>query len=101
MNHCSPTFHRNFTMTHPSTLQSLIAGRWIGSRPGAALHSAVNGRAVFHTHADALDFGEALAFARGSGLPALMAMRAVGASPGSASWITAPTCCAGTPKRSM
>ena len=61
-------------MTHPSTLQSLIAGRWIGSRPGSALHSAVNGRAVFHTHADALDFGEALAFARGSGLPALMAM---------------------------
>ncbi len=61
-------------MTHPSTLQSLIAGRWIGSRPGAALHSAVNGRVVFHTHADALDFGEALAFARGSGLPALMAM---------------------------
>jgi len=61
-------------MTHPSTLQSLIAGRWIGSRPGAALHSAVNGRIVFHTHADALDFGEALAFARGTGLPALMAM---------------------------
>ena len=61
-------------MTHPSTLQSLIAGRWIGSQPGSALHSAINGRAVFHTHADAIDFGEALAFARGSGLPALMAI---------------------------
>ena len=61
-------------MTQSSTLQSLIAGRWIGSQPGSALHSAVNGRVVFHTHADALDFGEALAFARGSGLPALMAM---------------------------
>ena len=74
MNHCSPTFHRNFTMTHPSTLQSLIAGRWIGSQPGSALHSAINGRAIFHTHADAIDFSEALAFARGTGLPALMAI---------------------------
>ena len=61
-------------MTHPSTLQSLIAGRWIGSQPGSALHSAINGRAIFHTHADAIDFSEALAFARGTGLPALMAI---------------------------
>ena len=61
-------------MPQSSTLQSLIAGRWIGSQPGSALHSAINGRAIFHTHADAIDFSEALAFARGTGLPALMAI---------------------------
>ena len=61
-------------MTQVTTLQSLIAGRWIGSQPGSALHSAINGRAIFHTHADAIDFSEALAFARGTGLPVLMAI---------------------------
>jgi oxepin-CoA hydrolase / 3-oxo-5,6-dehydrosuberyl-CoA semialdehyde dehydrogenase len=38
------------------------------------LHSAVNGTLVHHTHAEAVDFGEALQFARGTGLPALIAM---------------------------
>ncbi len=55
-------------------LQSHIAGRWVGQQAAAALRSAVNGRPVAQTHADALDFGEALHYARGTGLPALMAM---------------------------
>jgi len=56
------------------TLQSFIGGRWIGQQAAQALHSAVNGATVAHTHAEALDFGEALHFARGTGLPALMAL---------------------------
>lgn len=56
------------------TLQSFIGGRWIGQQAAQALHSAVNGATVAHTHAESLDFGEALHFARGTGLPALMAL---------------------------
>jgi len=56
------------------TLQSFIGGRWIGQQAAQALHSAVNGATVAHTHAEALDFGEALHFARRTGLPALMAL---------------------------
>ena len=55
-------------------LQSHIAGRWVGQQAAAALRSAVNGRPVAQTHADAIDFGEALHYARGTGLPALLAM---------------------------
>ena len=61
-------------MTTTPTLKSLIAGRWHGSRAAAPLHSAINGATVFHTHAEAIDFGEALSFARRSGVPALMAL---------------------------
>ena len=57
-----------------TTLQSLIAGRWIGQAPAQVLRSAVNGRPVAQTHAEAIDFGEAVAYARTTGLPALMAM---------------------------
>lgn len=56
------------------TLQSFIGGRWIGQQAAQALHSAINGATVAHTHAETLDFGEALHFARGTGLPALMAL---------------------------
>ena len=56
------------------TLQSFIGGRWIGQQAGQALHSAVNGATVAHTHAEGLDFGESLHFARRTGLPALMAL---------------------------
>jgi len=56
------------------TLQSFIGGRWIGQQAAQALHSAVNGATVAHTHAEALDFAEALHFARRTGLPALMAL---------------------------
>ena len=56
------------------TLQSYVGGRWQGSQAASTLRSAVNGATVAHTHAEALDFGEAVAHARRKGLPALMAM---------------------------
>ncbi len=59
-------------MSDLSILQSLIADRWVGSRPGARLSSAIDGSAIHHIHADAIDFGEALAFGRGTGVPALL-----------------------------
>ena len=55
-----------------STLQSYIAGRWVGQQAGTALRSAVNGVTVAHSHAEALDFGEALHHARTVGLPGLL-----------------------------
>ena len=55
-----------------STLQSYIAGRWVGHHAGSALRSAVNGVTVAHSHADPLDFGEALHHARSVGLPGLL-----------------------------
>jgi oxepin-CoA hydrolase / 3-oxo-5,6-dehydrosuberyl-CoA semialdehyde dehydrogenase len=56
-----------------TTLQSFIGGRWLGTQPAQTLHSAINGRPVASTHAEAIDFGEAVAHARNVGLPALMA----------------------------
>ena len=52
-------------------LQSYIAGRWIGQQAAQTLKSAIDGSAVAHTHAEAIDFGEALDHARRVGLPAL------------------------------
>lgn len=57
-----------------TTLQSYIAGRWIGKETAQQLRSAVNGQAVASTHAEAIDFAEALNHARKTGLPALMAL---------------------------
>lgn len=56
------------------TIQSYIGGRWQGTQAASALRSAVNGKTIAHTHAEGLDFGEALEHARRKGLPALMAM---------------------------
>ena len=56
------------------TLQSYIGGRWQGAKAATTLRSAVNGSDVAHTHAESLDFGEALDHARRTGLPALLAM---------------------------
>jgi oxepin-CoA hydrolase / 3-oxo-5,6-dehydrosuberyl-CoA semialdehyde dehydrogenase len=56
------------------TLQSHIAGRWIGSQGAVLLRSAINGRPVAATHAEAIDFAEALAHARGPGLAGLLAL---------------------------
>jgi oxepin-CoA hydrolase/3-oxo-5,6-dehydrosuberyl-CoA semialdehyde dehydrogenase len=56
----------------PTLLQSYAAGRWQGSEPRQALRSAINGRVVAHTHADALDFAEMVAHARGPGLSNLL-----------------------------
>lgn len=53
-------------------LQSYIAGRWIGSQPAQALRSAIDGQVVAHTHDEAIDFGEALQYARSVGLPAML-----------------------------
>ena len=56
------------------TLQSLIAGRWIGQHAALALRSAVNGREVAATHAELIDFAEAVEHARQVGGPALLAL---------------------------
>ncbi|UXH79928.1 phenylacetic acid degradation bifunctional protein PaaZ [Roseateles amylovorans] len=61
-------------MSSTPILQSLIAGRWIGTSAARSLHSAINGRAVAQTHADEIDFGESLAFARRQALPAMLAL---------------------------
>jgi oxepin-CoA hydrolase/3-oxo-5,6-dehydrosuberyl-CoA semialdehyde dehydrogenase len=55
-------------------LQSHVGGRWFGRDRGQTLPSAINGRPVASTHAEAIDFGEALAHARRVGLPALLAL---------------------------
>ena len=57
-----------------TTLQSYIAGRWLGREAAQELRSAINGQVVARTHAEAIDFGEAVAHARGRGLPALLAL---------------------------
>ena len=44
----------------PPILQSYIGGRWVGREAAQALRSAVNGRPVASTHADKLDFAEAV-----------------------------------------
>jgi oxepin-CoA hydrolase/3-oxo-5,6-dehydrosuberyl-CoA semialdehyde dehydrogenase len=55
-----------------NTLQSYIGGRWIGATPGQVLHSALDGRPVSATHAEKIDFAEAVEHARRVGVPALM-----------------------------
>ena len=57
-----------------ATLQSFIGGRWIGSQGAQLLRSAVNGTPVSMTHEEKLDFGEAVAFARGPALSALLGL---------------------------
>ncbi len=52
-------------------LQSYIAGRWLGQSPAQTLRSAVNGAPVAATHAEAIDFAEAVAHARHA-VPALL-----------------------------
>ena len=59
-------------MQNVSTLQSLIAGRWLGSEALAPLHGAVNNKLIYHTHAEKIDFDEAVTYARKTGVPALM-----------------------------
>ncbi|WP_374666074.1 phenylacetic acid degradation bifunctional protein PaaZ [Ramlibacter sp.] len=54
------------------TLQSYIAGRWIGAEAAQTLRSAINGQPVAATHAEKIDFAEAVAHARRVGVPNLM-----------------------------
>ena len=53
-------------------LQSHIAGRWIGSEAAQSLRSAINGKPVASTHADRIDFAEAVHHARKVGVPNLV-----------------------------
>ena len=53
-------------------LQSYIAGRWIGAQPGQSLRSAIDDSVIAHTHAESIDFAEALHHARTVGLPAML-----------------------------
>ena len=61
-------------MHTPTTLQSLIAGRWLGTEAHQPLHSALDNQLIYHTHADRIDFGEAVTYARKTGVQALMPM---------------------------
>ncbi|GGX76439.1 phenylacetic acid degradation bifunctional protein PaaZ [Massilia dura] len=56
------------------TLQSFIGGRWHGREAHQPLHSALNNSLIYHTHAEAIDFGEVLDYGRKTGIRALMAL---------------------------
>ena len=56
------------------TIQSYIGGRWQGAEAATALRSAIDGKTISHTHAESIDFAEAVEHARRKGLPALMAL---------------------------
>jgi len=53
-------------------LQSFIGGQWIGQQGAQNLRSALNGQTVYQTHAEAIDFGDAVHYARTVGLPNLL-----------------------------
>ncbi|WP_395686139.1 phenylacetic acid degradation bifunctional protein PaaZ [Caenimonas koreensis] len=55
-----------------TTLQSYIAGQWVGKQAAQELRSAVNGRPIALTHADKIDFAQAVHHARKVGVPALL-----------------------------
>lgn len=61
-------------MHNVTTLQSLIGGRWLGFDPSVPLHSALDSSLIYHTHAEKIDFDEAVTYARKTGVPALMAL---------------------------
>src|SRR5690349_6567721 len=61
-------------MHTPSTLQSYIAGRWQGESAHQPLHSALDNQLIYHTHAEKIDFDEALTYARKQGVRELMAL---------------------------
>ena len=56
------------------TIQSYIGGRWQGAEAATVLRSAIDGKTISHTHAESIDFAEAVEHARRKGLPALMAL---------------------------
>ncbi|MFZ6734662.1 phenylacetic acid degradation bifunctional protein PaaZ [Undibacterium sp. Ji42W] len=55
-------------------LQSWIAGVWTGAEAQQVLHSAIDGSAIYASHAEALDFSAALTYARQTGLKNLLAL---------------------------
>ncbi|MDO9403265.1 MAG: phenylacetic acid degradation bifunctional protein PaaZ [Polaromonas sp.] len=62
------------TAIQAASLQSFIGGRWLGTTASQPLASAINGAVIASTHAEAIDFGEAVDHARRVGVPALMAL---------------------------
>jgi oxepin-CoA hydrolase/3-oxo-5,6-dehydrosuberyl-CoA semialdehyde dehydrogenase len=54
------------------TLQSFIGGRWQGKEAATPLYNALTNGVIFHTHAEKLDFEEAVRYGRKTGVPALM-----------------------------
>ncbi|WP_060483400.1 phenylacetic acid degradation bifunctional protein PaaZ [Pseudomonas sp. NBRC 111119] len=61
-------------MSAALTLQSFIAGRWLGQHGAQALRSALDGHTLAYSHEERPDFAEAVDFARQRGLPSLMGM---------------------------
>ncbi|WP_336332636.1 phenylacetic acid degradation bifunctional protein PaaZ [Pseudomonas putida] len=61
-------------MSAAPTLQSFIAGRWLGQHGAQALRSALDGHVLAYSHEERPDFAEAVDFARARGLATLMAM---------------------------
>src|SRR5262249_55930950 len=61
-------------MSDAPTLQSFIAGRWLGRHGAQALRSALDGHTLAYSHEERPDFAEAVAFARGQGLQQLLAL---------------------------
>jgi oxepin-CoA hydrolase/3-oxo-5,6-dehydrosuberyl-CoA semialdehyde dehydrogenase len=59
-------------MQTPTTLQSHIAGRWHGKESHQPLHSALDNQLIYHTHAEKIDFEEAVTYARKTGVRSLM-----------------------------
>ncbi|UMR31211.1 phenylacetic acid degradation bifunctional protein PaaZ [Massilia sp. MB5] len=59
-------------MTNAATLQSFIGGRWHGKEAATPLYSALNNSVIYHTHAEQIDFAEAVQYGRKTGIPALM-----------------------------
>ena len=61
-------------MSHSSTLQSFIAGRWIGQNGAQVLRSAIDGHDIARTHEERPDFAEAIEHGRRQGVSGLMAL---------------------------
>ena len=57
-----------------ATLQSFIAGRWIGSQGTTVLRSALNGQPLSRTHEERIDFAEAVDHGRREGNKSLAAL---------------------------
>ncbi|HEY1150585.1 MAG TPA: phenylacetic acid degradation bifunctional protein PaaZ [Pseudoduganella sp.] len=54
------------------TLQSFIGGRWQGKEAATPLYNALTNGVIYHTHAEQLDFEEAVNYGRKTGVPSLM-----------------------------
>ncbi|MGO4380430.1 phenylacetic acid degradation bifunctional protein PaaZ [Pseudoduganella sp. RAF53_2] len=54
------------------TLQSFIGGRWHGKEAATPLYNALTNGVIYHTHAEKLDFAEAVHYGRKTGIPSLM-----------------------------